>query len=208
MIQYSAERNVINMRIGIDLDGVITNIAQFVADYGTKFCYDNKIKYNLKPDEYDEQKALGISGEWTEKFWNRYLPYYGTKYAPREFAKEVIDILKEDNEIYIITARNEDGLPEELYGFMHEMVKGWFKEKEINYDKLIFTQGSKLPYCLENKIDIMIEDSPRNIKEISTKIPVLCFDNSYNKELKGNNITRVYSWYDILNKIKNNNACL
>ena len=208
MIQYSAERNVINMRIGIDLDGVITNIAQFVADYGTKFCYDNKIKYNLKPDEYDESKALGITYEITEKFWNRYLPYYVTKYSPREFAKEVIDTLRKDNEIYIITARNEDGLPKEQYGFMQTMVKNWFKENEISYDKLIFTQGSKLPYCLENKIDIMIEDSPRNIKEISTKIPVLCFDNSYNKELKGNNITRVYSWYDILNKIKNNNACL
>ena len=81
------------------------------------------------------------------------------------------------------------------------MVKAWFKEKDINYDKLIFTKGSKLPYCLENKIDIMIEDSPRNIKEISTKIPVLCFDNLYNKEVEGENITRVYSWYDVLNKI-------
>ena len=48
----------------------------------------------------------------------------------------------------------------------------------------------------------MIEDSPKNILDISTKVPVLCFDNPYNKKVEGNNITRVYSWYDILNKIE------
>lgn len=189
------------MRIGIDVDGCITDIARFVSDYGTKFCYENNIEYSIKEDEYDESKALGISYEMAEKFWNKYLPYYAAKYKPRDFVAEVIAKLKENNEIYIITARNEEGLPKEVYGKMQEMVINWLKENSIVYDKLIFTKGSKLPYCLENKIDIMVEDSPRNVQEISTKIPVLCFDNLYNKQIEGKNITRVYSWYDVLSKI-------
>ena len=190
------------MRIGIDLDGVITDIAKFVTDYGIKFCYENKIEYNLNVNEYDEAKALGISYENAEKFWNEYLPYYAIKYKTREFAKEVIEKLKETNEIYIITARNEDGLPPESYGHMQEMVLNWLKQQNIVYDKIIFTRGSKLPYCIENNIGVMIEDSPRNILDISSKIPVLCFDNPYNKNICGENITRVYSWYDILDKLE------
>ena len=190
------------MRIGIDLDGVITDIARFVADYGTKFCYENNIEFKLNAGEYDEAKALGISYEHAEKFWNEYLPYYAMKYNAREFAREVIAKLKETNEIYIITARNEDGLPPESYGHMQEMVVNWLKHQNIAYDKIIFTKGSKLPYCLENNIDVMIEDSPRNILDISSKVPVLCFDNQYNEKIDGENITRVYSWYDILKKLE------
>ncbi len=190
------------MKIGIDIDGVLTDIARFVLDYGTKFCYENNIKYKLKDDEYDETKALGIQEEQMEKFWNTYLGLYATQYPTREFASEAIKQLKKDNEIYIITARNEDGLPKETYGTMQTMVKKWLEDSKIVYDKLIFTRGSKLPYCLENGIDIMIEDSPKNIMDISSKLSVFCFDNPYNKKVAGNNITRVYSWYDVLSKLK------
>ena len=191
------------MKIGIDIDGVITDIGRFTADYGTKFCYENGIKYTVKDDEYDEAKALGITYEQAEKFWNTYLGFYATKYPVRDFVSEVIKKLRENHEVYIITARNEDGLPPETYGTMQSMVKQWLADNEIEYDKLIFTKGSKLPYCLENEVDVMIEDSPSNIMDISTKVPVFCFDNPYNKKIEGNNITRVYSWYDILNKIEN-----
>ena len=190
------------MRIGIDLDGVLTDLGRFVADYGTKFCYENNIECTLKEDEYDEGKALGISYEYVEKFWNKYLPYYAMEYNTREFASEVISQLKKQNEIYIITARNEEGFTKEFYGHMQVIVRKWLENNKIEYDKLIFTEGSKLPYCVDNKIDVMIEDSPRNIIEISSTIPVLCFDNPYNKTIEGKNITRIYSWYDILNKIE------
>ena len=189
------------MKIGIDIDGVLVDIARFIADYGSKFCNDNNIKYSVKPDEYDEAKAMGITRQQANTFWNEYLGFYATKYPARDFVSEVVKKLKQDHEIYVITARNEEGLPPETYGTMQSMVKQWLKDNDIEYDKLIFTVGSKLPYCLENEVDIMIEDSPENIKDISRKIPVLCFDNPYNKEIKGDNITRVYSWYDILNKI-------
>ena len=190
------------MRIGIDIDGVLTDLARFVSDYGIKFCYDNNIEYKIKDDSYYESEALGISLENAEKFWNKYLPYYATEYGPREFAAEVIKKLKTNNEIYIITARNEEGLPKEVYGKMQSLVKEWLAKNQIEYDKLIFTVGSKLPYCLENGIDIMVEDSPRNLTDIGAKIPVLCFDNPYNRKIEGKNITRVHSWYDILHKIE------
>lgn len=190
------------MRIGIDIDGVLADMARFTIDYGTKFRYDNHIDSAVIDNEYDEAKALGLTPEQAEKFWNRYLEFYATKYPARDFASEVIHKLKQNHEIYIITARNEDGLPPETYGKMQNMVKQWLIDNKIEYDKLIYTVGSKLTYCLENKIDVMIEDSPKNVLDISTKVPVLCFDNPYNRNIEGNNITRVYSWYDVLSKIE------
>ncbi len=190
------------MRIGIDIDGVLTNIEEFIADYEVKFCYENNLSYRVNLNEYDEAKALGISAENCEKFWNKYLKYYATEYRARDFASEVIKKLKEDgHEIYIVTARNEWGLIGDDYGKMKEFVKEWLKKNNIYYDKIVHTEETKLPYCVGNYIDIMIEDKPENVKEISTKMPVLCYNSNYNADIKGKNITRVYSWYDIYNKI-------
>ena len=190
------------MRIGIDIDGVLTNIEEFVADYEIKFCYENNLSYRVNLNEYDDGKALGISAENCEKFWNKYLKYYATEYRARDFASEVIKKIKEDgHEIYIVTARNEWGLTGDDYGKMKEFVKGWLEKNDIYYDKIVHTEGSKLPYCVGNYIDIMIEDNPENVKEISTRIPVLCYNCTYNTDIKGKNITRVYSWYDIYSKI-------
>lgn len=185
------------MRIGIDIDGVLVDIERFMIDYGTKYCYENNISYYVE-EEYDVEKAFNIPIEEADKMWKKIIEFYVTKYPIRFFAKEVIDSLKENNEIYIITARND----EELYGKMEEFTKKWLSDNEVKYDKLIFTKGSKLPYCIENGIDIMIEDSPKNIKDISSKLPVLCFNCSYNRNVEGENITRVYSWYDVLDKIR------
>lgn len=191
------------MRIGIDIDGVLTDIERFIADYGIKFCQENNLCYRVKTGEYDEAKALGISEENSEKFWNKYLKYYATEYPARDFASEVIQKLKQDgHEICIVTARNEWGLIGEDYGKMKEFVSEWLEKNNIYYDKIVYTEGSKLPYCIGNYIDIMIEDSPENVKDIASKIPVLCYHCNYNENVKGENITRVYSWYDVYNKIK------
>ena len=85
-----------------------------------------------------------------------------------------------------------------------EIVPRWLKENEIPYNKIIYTEGSKLPYVVGNYIELMIEDSPINIVDISSKVPTFCYNNLYNKDVKGENITRVYSWYDIYDKIKKN----
>lgn len=196
------------MRIGIDIDGVIIDLARFMLDYSNKFYYDNGIAAQMNEEEYDDVKALGLTQEQTERFWNTYLEFYATRYPARDFACEVIHKLKQNHEIYIITARNEYGLPKEIRGTMQSMVKKWLSDNSIEYDKLIFTEESKLPYCLENEIDVMIEDSPYNIKDIATEVSVFCFDNPYNRKIEGKNITRVYSWYDILSKIEDCNLNL
>ena len=192
------------MNIGIDIDGVLLDLERFAIDYGTKFCIEENLDIKINIQEYWE----GLKFNWTEeqenKFWNKYIIKYFKQYQPREFASEIIKKLKkEGNKIYIITARNEEGLPPETYGRMQEFTKKWLQDNEIKYDEIIFTSDvEKLEQCLKNDIDIMIEDSPNNILNISSKIKVIKYDCQYNKKIEGKNIITAYSWYHIYNIIK------
>ncbi len=192
------------MKIGIDIDGVLIDLERYVIDYGTKMCVEKQWKINLKLDEYFEKERFFWTDEQEEEFWNTYLEDYVLKTNPREFSKEVIEKLrKENNKIYIITARNEEGLPPESYGRMQEFTKKWLLDNGIEYDELIFaSDAEKLEQCIKNDIDIMIEDYPNNILNISNKINVIKYDCQYNKDVKGENIITAYSWYHIYNIIK------
>ena len=195
------------MRIGIDIDGVLTNIEQFVLDYISKYCVENNIEYNISDMNYEYSKTFNISREIELEFWNTYLEKYAVNEKARPFASEVINKLKEEgNEIYIITARWLSNRDDDVGKNMREMVKQWLAENKIVYDKLVFSKAEKekkSQEIIENKIDLMIEDSPNNINELSKIIPVICYNAQYNKECSGNKIIRCYSWYDIYNKISN-----
>lgn len=193
------------MRIGIDIDGVLTDIEQFVIDYISKYCVENKIKYNIGEDNYNYSKTFNITDEQEENFWNEYLEYYAVNEKARPFAAEVINKLREDgHEIYIITARWLTNRDDDIGNKMREIVKKWLNKNKISYDRLIFSKASKerkSKEIAENKIDLMIEDSPSNINELADIVQVICYNAEYNKKCEGKNIIRCYSWYDIYSKI-------
>ena len=194
------------MNIGIDIDGVLTDLERATIDFGTKMCIEQNWPITMDLSKYWEVEAFGWTSEQADKFWNKYLVEYVTQSPARRFAKEIISKLREEgNNIYIITARDESGMPPEYYGKMQELTRGWLEKYEIEYDKLIFAKDSeKLEKCLENNVDIMIEDSPRNIRNISSKVKVIKFDCQYNKDVIGSNIINAYSWYHIYRIIKDN----
>lgn len=195
------------MRIGIDIDGVLTNIESFVADYMTKYCIENNIEYKIGKSSYNVYETFNISKEQGNKFWDAYIEDYAKNEKARAFASEVIEELKEDgHEIYIITARWFANRDDEIGNKMRETVKNWLCEYKIPYDKLVFVKASnesKDKEIAENKIDLMIEDNPSNINELSKIIPVICYDAEYNRDCKGEKIIRCYSWYDIYKTIRN-----
>ena len=70
---------------------------------------------------------------------------------------------------------------------------------------MIFARDEeKISQCLENNVDVMIEDSPRNIKDISRKVKVIKYYCKYNEDVEGANIITAYSLlhiYDLVNKL-------
>lgn len=194
------------MRIGIDIDGVLTDIEQWQLDYGSKVVFEQYHKEIINSDGYNIKEIFNVERNLDDDFWREYLFEYSIKEPARKFSDEITKKLKEDgNEIYIITARFLTDKEDENGRKMRDIVINWLKKYNIDYDKIIFSPEEKLDICLDNNIDLMIEDKVDNINTISEKIPVICFDARYNKECKGKNIYRCYSWYDIYAKIQNIN---
>ena len=191
------------MRIGIDIDGVLTDVEQWQLDYGSKVMFEKCNKEIVDGNAYDFTEVFGIEENLDSDFWRDYLYDYAVNEPARKFANEVTQKLKEDgNDIYIITARFLTEREDEEWIKMRDTVINWLKKYNIYYDKIIFSPENKLDVCIENNIDVMIEDYSKNINIISQKIPVICFDARHNKECAGDNIIRCYSWYDIYAKLK------
>ena len=70
------------------------------------------------------------------------------------------------------------------------------------YDEIIFSEEDKSSYIREKKIDIMIEDSPQNLKQLSKLTKMICYDWKYNKGIENENIYRCNNWHEIYAKIK------
>lgn len=193
------------MRIGIDIDGVLTNLEQFQLDYGSKFSYEIGKKEIINVDGYEIKDIFDVSNEEYDIFWDRYFLDYVINEPPRRFADEITNKLHEEgHEIYIITARYlTENDKKRLQNSITEVISNWLNKNNIYFDEIIFSPEDKLEICKNNNIELMIEDSPYNVNNLSKhNIQVICFNAGYNKECSGENITRCYSWYDIYTKIK------
>lgn len=188
------------MRIGIDIDGVLTNEKGYVIDYGTKYFSENNISYIVRDDKFYGQEIFDVTEEQYKMFLNDYIFNYAVNVPIRSFAREIIKKLKEEHEIFIITARDFTTYENEYQIKMQEITKKWLCDNGILYDEIIFSKNKDI-ICQEKEIDIMIEDSPENIMSISKNIPVLCYAQSYNKDINNKNVYKSYSWYDIYKKI-------
>jgi len=189
------------MRIGIDIDGVLTNDDDYILDCTSKYCFENNLKGFTNPYSYEYNK-LDWNEELLEDYRRQYFYDYVDNEPIRKFSNEVIKKLKEDgHEIFIITGRHKSHENSDAGEDMRNRVKVWLDKNEIVYDKLIFAKVPKIKELKENKIDLMIEDSPSTISVIRDFVKVFCFDTRYNQEVKFEDVTRVFSWYDIYMKI-------
>jgi uncharacterized HAD superfamily protein len=188
------------MKIGIDIDGVLTNLEQFGKDFGSKYLFQKNM---LIRNEDFINKFYNMDTQLDHDFWSKAIfDYLNIKARP--FASEIIDKLKEENnQIIIITNRVKslDFCDINAEDMKRNIIE-WLKENNIHYDELIFSNGDKKSHIIENNIDVMIDDIPRNINTISEVIPVICYDAVYNRDCNTKKVYRCYSWYDIYSKIK------
>lgn len=192
------------MRIGIDIDNVI---ADFNVGLTKAYLeHDKQLRGNgivNTKARYIRWGMLDWSKKEEEEFYNNNIEKIVINLSVIEGAKDYIDKLKEDgHDIILITGRDNGE-----YSNPREMTELWLEKNNIYYDKLILTNAyaggkfSKTAECIENNIDIMIDDSRNVCTELNEAgIKVLIMDTKLNREIK--DIERVYNWEEIYNKIR------
>ena len=189
------------MNIGIDIDDTISETFETLLPYAQRYTIEElgrKEKIDFNKDylnHYYVEKMFNWKEEEAMNFWKKYYEEIIEKVNSKAFASEVIGKLKEKgNNIYLITARwsNKDNKVEKI-------TKKWLKEKNIVYDKMFLSAEDKVKLVEENKIDIFIDDSYQNCKDVSekTNAKVYIMSSRVNEKFKIEGVKRVYSWYEI-----------
>ena len=193
------------INIGIDIDGVVNDLSLFHIACGTKYCLDHNILYNINNKYIDSADIFQWDICTDQLFWEQYyLDLLLHSKFVRPFVAEVTkSLIDEGHSIIFITARKDEDLPASEARSMFNITSQYLKKNHISYTELVLAQ-LKEEIIISKHIDIMIEDNPsffQNSKSLFN-IPLFCFDTLYNTQITGSNIIKVYSWFDILQKIE------
>lgn len=193
------------MIIGVDIDGVLTNLFKFVDKKRKEICKKDKIKIVRNKNALNLRELYGITEEESDKFWIENIFEYAEKVKFYKSASKYLKKLKEDGHIiYLITLREYLGLKDENGQRMKEIVKKTLTQNNITFDKLyaLHPVGEKLTTIVSEKVDVMIDDGASNLISISDYIPTICYSTVYNTGLKLDNMTRCKNWREIYKTIK------
>lgn len=192
------------MKIGIDADGVLTDMSQYYLVYGEKY-------FKRKPSDlsgYSVRDIFGCTSKQEFRFGLKYFIKYCKKWPPREHCAEVIDRLNRDgHQLYEITARKFVTMKNPLGWYSRHLFESWLKHYKMNFEDIFYCSESssptdKLNGCRRYDVKVMIDDRPNVALFLAENgIKVLLFDAPYNKDVVHQNIVRVADWEDIYRKI-------
>ena len=190
--------------IGVDADGVLTDMSKFNIREGIKVFKNRKIN----PDGYGPADIFGLTKREETMFGLKVFPKYITKEPPREGASEIIQRLNNaGDELHEITARKFAVLRNPLGAYVRYCFAKWLKKYKMSFKSIEYcsedcTPRDKWIACSKLSVDVMIEDKPDVALYLAEQgVKVLLFSAPYNKEVQHENITRVYDWYDVYNEI-------
>lgn len=186
------------MRIGIDVDGTLTNLVDRVVAYGQEYELENNLPFGLSNPTTD---FYSLAFDWGkqvgDKFWRDSFNKINST-EPRPLAKKYLDLLHEKgHEIYIVTARNTDEFEDPVL-----YTTKWLKKHKIPFDKVIANASNKGEVCRQNNIEAFLDDNVRNCESTSgagvkTFMMYSALTEGYNNPL----VKRVYSFVEFYREI-------
>ncbi len=184
------------MRIGIDIDDVITNTSEIIEEYIMKNNNSQKLREHMK----EIMKGNPSDPEIIAFCMDTYLRVF-QKVTLKDNVKEVIQkLLDKENEIYLITARGENL---EFFRGSEKVTKEFLEDNNIKYTNIIFNAIDKAQLCIDNQIDLMIDDSIEHCEAVKNiGIKSIVFTSNVNKNIP-TTVERVNNWLELETKLNN-----
>lgn len=143
------------LKIGLDIDDVLCESSRICEEYGIKYLADNNIPFQYNEALYDYMERFSIS-----KVVHDEMLSYLDRYFLGEVSQDAVKSLHELAHVYpveyvIITARLEhEALP---------IIKILAEEHNLRIDEAYFDVHNKAELCEEIEVDVLLDDSSRNI---------------------------------------------
>ena len=180
------------MKIGIDIDNTICSTDEVI---------DIKIKEYIKEHGMSQEEFFGDSSNMDKFYKEKILEVIAEDPVKDDFLR-VLNKLKVNNEIIIVTADNETFV--KTSQSMRKATMDWLAKNNIYYDKYFddaYKEG-KVKVCKDENIDIIIDDDINNYLAFKEHgVNTLLFDDKC-KYL--DIVDRVGSWEEVLDILLGN----
>ena len=184
------------LNIAIDIDDTLTNTAKYLQPYIAEYfgaelarVQAEGISYENLPEPWKKDAVA-----FMRTYFDRVIPL--TSFKP-DAAWAVNALREKGHRIVIITARTTA-----FYTDPYETTREELRCGGIVYDKLICTTD-KATACLEEKIDVLIDDHPRNCAAVSAVgVAVINMISPFHKDVHLA-CPRVNDWAEAVEAIEN-----
>ena len=186
------------MIIGIDMDDTICSTNERIIVEADK--YDKEVLggTGIKDiNAYEFTEMMGWPKDMKGQFFADRLEHIMGTAKIKDSAKEVINKLHEEGCKIIIISFRKDKYIKDPYA----LTKNWLDDHGVHYDKIYVNTGSKVDECIDNDVDLFIDDKESHCEDVNREgIDVLLFTNAYNHDEK--RFDRVDNWYEVEKYIK------
>lgn len=173
------------MRIGIDMDDTICSTRESLIKYQNIFIKEKNISFDI----------LWNNNNFKVEFLNKYLKDVYVNAKVKDNCIKVLNELSRDNELYIITARTTNFIDNII-----EVIKNYLDSNNIKVDGIYINGKDKVDICIQNKIDVMIDDSYYNYERlVNNGINAILFD-EHNRYQNINK--RISNWNELIYVLK------
>ena len=191
------------MKIGIDIDEVLADFLPAIIKYHNEtyntFLTSSDFKtYNLW------ESWGGTKEESVKKIYDFFRTDYFSEINPIKGAQNATRVLRENNDLSIVTSRHEE-ITRETKRWVNQNFPNTFSE--INFAGHYYSKNknskTKRQICDSQGVEILIEDNFEYALECLTpKRKVLLFNHPWNQEIRlPKGMKRVHSWNEIMDNI-------
>lgn len=190
------------MKIGIDIDGVVIDSETTFRTYEEIFAIE---ELNGRKIVNSEEPKFQQRYDWTEEEQKQFIDKYFLEVSKNSglmsgFVPVYKRLKEQGHEFVVITARG---------GFVDEMkddAERVLNENGIVFDKYYWKNDDKVHACLDEKVDLMIDDDHRIVKRLNDNgIKTLYFRDTNLLRLPETELNHeVNNWGDIYRYINEN----
>jgi len=178
------------MHIGVDLDNTVLDATSSYLHF-----YNRASGLSYTPEDVNDfyfYRLYGWDNAEREKIYHKYGHDIHWNSSPFPMAVEVLQELFISHQISIITARPL---------LFRQVTIDWLKHYGVRYHNIVFTEN-KLQECINSEVSLLIDDAPHYAEEFSKKnIPVILFDQPYNKSVNIDFVYRASNWLEVNRRI-------